>query len=185
MNDQYHMMDRDKIKGFSLIELLITLSILSILLAVSLPNFQDTVESINTNSQAKLLMTTLSLARSEAIKRGTNVAICPTDNGLDCREGVWSSGWMVFVDTNGDATGGAGSVDVGDIVIRVYERLGSGSALTFTGELIQYNNLGFSVSNSVQTLKLCPSTNNALNAHAVVIGLSGRGRRVEAGLTCP
>ena len=77
-------------KGYSLIELLVSLAILSILLAVALPNFQDTIESNVTNSQAKLFMTTLNLARSEAIKRGINVGICPSNDGLDCDAASWS-----------------------------------------------------------------------------------------------
>lgn len=175
----------NKIKGFSLIELMVALAILSILLALSLPNFQDIIESSITNSQAKSLMTTLNLARSEAIKRGTEVGLCASDDGADCNAGTWSDGWIVFVDSNGDADGDAGSIDAGDIVIRVFEALGSDSVLTSTVDLFQYNSLGFSQTGGVQTLKLCPSSNNAANARSVEINISGRGRRIEGGLTCP
>ena len=80
----------NKIRGFTLIELLITVSIVGILLAMSFPNFQDTIESMNTNSQIKMLMTTLNLARSEAVRRGENVALCATDDGVDCNDDTWS-----------------------------------------------------------------------------------------------
>ena len=62
-----------KIKGFSLIELLLAVAILGILIALSLPSFQDTIESMTTNSQVKVLLTTLSYARSEAVRQGRNV----------------------------------------------------------------------------------------------------------------
>ncbi|MEX0962622.1 MAG: GspH/FimT family pseudopilin [Pseudohongiellaceae bacterium] len=174
-----------KNKGYSLIELLVTVAILSILLAVSLPNFQDTIESNVTNSQAKLFMTTLNLARSEAIKRGSNVGICPSDDGVDCLAGSWSTGWIVFLDVNGDSDGDAGSIDAGDIVIRVFDALGADSVLTGTTDYFEYNSLGFSATAGVQTMKLCPSSNNADNARSVEIGVSGRGRRVEGGIACP
>jgi len=182
---QGRVIKSNKINGYSLIELLVTLAILGILLALSLPNFQDTIEASTTNSQAKLLMTTLNLARSEAIKLGTEVGICPSDDGVDCSAGDWSDGWVVFVDANDDADGDSGSIDVGDTIIRVFDSLGSNATLTSTVDLFQYNSLGFSETGGLQTLKICPSTNNAENARSVEIGVSGRGRRIEDGLVCP
>lgn len=174
-----------KNKGFSLIELLVVVAMLGILLALAAPGFQDTIESANTNSQAKSIMSTLNLARSEAVKRGRPVAICATTDGLDCSAGDWSEGWMIFVDTNNDADGDTGSVDVGDTIIRVYDTLGAGSTLTFTIDLLQYDAQGFSTAGATQTFLLCPLSNNANNARSVEVGVSGRGRRIEGGLVCP
>lgn len=167
-----------------MIELLVVMAILSILLAVSLPNFQDMIESNSTNSQAKLFLTTLNLARSEAIKRGGNVAICASDDGTDCDQNAWEEGWIVFFDANGDANGSAGSLDANDTLIRVFDSLGSNNVITFSVDLFEYNNLGFSATGGTQTLLICPASENAANARSIVIGPSGRGRRVEDGLAC-
>lgn len=170
--------------GFSLIELLVVMAILSILLAVSLPNFRDMIESNSSNSQAKLFLTTLNLARSEAIKRGGNVAVCASNDGADCDEDEWGEGWIVFFDANGDANGLTGSVDANDTLIRVFDSVGSSNVTTFTVDLFEYNNLGFSATGGTQTLLICPASSNAVNARSIVIGPSGRGRRVEDGLAC-
>lgn len=171
--------------GFTMIELLVALLIAGVLLGLALPSFQDTIESGITNSQTKVLLTTLNLARSEAIKRGTEVGLCPSDDSADCSAGSWSDGWIVFVDNNGDADGDSGSIDGGDEIIRVFDALGSDSVLTSSFDYFQYNELGFSETGGVQTLKLCPASNNASNARSIEISVAGRGRRIEDGLTCP
>ena len=175
----------NKIKGFTLIELLMATAILGILIALSLPSFQDTIESMNTNSQIKVLLTTLNFARSEAIKRGGNVAICASNDGTDCDANDWSEGWIVFVNANGAADGNTGSVVAGNTILRVFDSLGANSVLTFTVNLFEYNSLGFSDTGGVQTFLICPSSNNANNARSIEIAVSGRGRRIEGGLACP
>ena len=159
--------------------------ILGTLIAVSLPNFQDTMANNVINSQAKLFITTLNLARSEVIKRGTNVGICPSNDGLDCDAASGSARWIVFVDVNSDADGVGSSIDPGDIIIRVFDALGTKSALTVTADLMESNSLGFSATAGTQTMLLCPSTATSANTRSVEIGASGRSRRIEGGIVCP
>lgn len=173
------------LSGYSLIELLLAITVLSVLLAVSMPSFQATIESSTTNSQAKALLSTLAYARSEAVKRGEVVSICASDDGTDCDNDKWADGWIVFVDANGDADGAGGSVDGGDTLLRVFDSLGAGSTLSFTTDLFQYNALGFSETGGVQTFLICPASGTAANARSIQISLSGRGRRIEDGLVCP
>ncbi|MEX2132118.1 MAG: GspH/FimT family pseudopilin [Pseudohongiellaceae bacterium] len=174
-----------KQSGFTIIELLITVSIVGILAALSLPSFVDTIESMRTNSQAKTLLSALNLARSEAIRRGANIAMCASGDGADCEADAWSEGWIVFQDNNADADGDAGSVDAGDEIIRVYENIGGGSTMTFTVDLFEYDSQGFNATGALQTILICPSTDNADNARSIEISAAGRGRRIEDGLVCP
>ena len=177
------MMNVNKIKGFTVIELMIVVGVMGILLAVGLPSLQDTISRISTNSQAKTLVSSLNFARSEAIKRGSLVSICASSDGTDCAADAWSDGWLVFVDNNGDADGAAGSVDVGDEVLRVYQGLGSNS-LTFSADIQQFDPRGFGTNAGVRTFLLCPEDDNSANAQSVEISITGRGRRIHDGLDC-
>ncbi|MCS6948045.1 MAG: GspH/FimT family pseudopilin [Steroidobacteraceae bacterium] len=90
--------------GFTLLELMVALTVLSILIAVAVPSFRE----IGLNSRAAAahsdLVTALSYARSEAVRRGRNVAVCATTNFTNCTgPNGWPTGWIVFTDDSGVA----------------------------------------------------------------------------------
>ncbi|MDG2175706.1 MAG: GspH/FimT family pseudopilin [Gammaproteobacteria bacterium] len=174
-----------KNKGFTMLELLITLAILAILSTVAIPSLVDTLGRMSVNSGARNLVGTLNLARSEAVRRSQDVSICPTANGLDCAANNWTGGWIVFVDNNNDADGDTGSIDAGDTVIRVIEPLADLN-LSFTpaASLLVYDNKGFGKNTLIYTFKVCPQDGNIDNAKQVEISLSGRARTTDGVLTC-
>ena len=83
------------LSGFSLIELLTLLSIVAILAAIALPNFSATIKAERDTSQTNVLLDGLTLARTEAIKYGKPVTMCP-GNSSACTDGNWADGWIVF-----------------------------------------------------------------------------------------
>lgn len=162
-------------RGFTLVEMFIALVALSILLSVSLPSFRDTVEDVNTNARVKELITSLSLARSEAVKRGENIHVCAANNaGTDCAAGQWSLGWIVFEDVNGDADGSAGSIDAGDDVIRVVGVGRSPSVITFTAALVTFDNMGFNATSTPQEFEILPESSSVYHARCVQLSAVGR-----------
>lgn len=77
-----------KIKGFTLIELIITLAILTILTTVAVPGFRDYINNQKVKTVSLQLFNTINYARSEAIKRNSNVFV--TSNN-----GNWANGWII------------------------------------------------------------------------------------------
>jgi type IV fimbrial biogenesis protein FimT len=95
--------------GFTLMDLLTTLTVLGILMAVGIPSFSSVIRNNRITAHTNELVTALTFARSEAMKRGDVVTTCPSTDGEACEgSNDWSTGWFVFVDANAD---GARDVD--------------------------------------------------------------------------
>jgi type IV fimbrial biogenesis protein FimT len=86
--------------GFTLIEMLITVSIAAILAAIAIPSFSSFINSTRQSSAAMQLVSDLNLARSEAIKRNNRMLVCSRNNaGTDCASSTnWQGGWLVCVE---------------------------------------------------------------------------------------
>ncbi|MBC7375826.1 MAG: GspH/FimT family pseudopilin [Burkholderiaceae bacterium] len=86
------------VRGFTLIELLITLVIGGILMMTAVPALTTFKRNAELTSASNTLISSISAARGEAMKRGMNAMVVPSD-GVN-----WSSGWLVFVDVNRNFT---------------------------------------------------------------------------------
>ncbi|NZA26299.1 GspH/FimT family pseudopilin [Luteimonas sp. SJ-92] len=94
-------------RGFTLVELMVTVAIVAILLAVGLPSFQGSMRSNRVATATNELVAALSLARSEALRSPGGAFVCTTEDGVDCGGG-WADGWMVVLDYDGnELPGGA------------------------------------------------------------------------------
>lgn len=92
--------------GFTLVELLVTVAVAAILLALAVPGFGALVRSNRAEVQASSLVNSLGYARSEAVKRGVQVTVSPLAAGAP-----WNGGWRVWIDRNGDGAYAAGADD--------------------------------------------------------------------------
>lgn len=90
-------------KGFTLIELMVTLAILAIVLGMAIPSFSSMLQDSRVSSLGSELQGALLLARSEAIKRRQDVVLCRGNVGASsCENGTdWGGGWLVR-QTGGD-----------------------------------------------------------------------------------
>jgi len=84
--------------GFTLIELMVTVSIAAILLAVAAPSFVAFQRNSELTSATNSLLAGISAAKGEAMKRGLSAVIVPASNG------DWGTGWKIFVDRDRNQT---------------------------------------------------------------------------------
>lgn len=175
--------------GMSLVEVLATLAILSILLTVAVPSFDAMIASSRFAASANLYLTSLHLARSEAIKRNGRVALCKSADGATCTaNGRWDQGWIVFHDVNNNA-----QADGGEEILRVYEALPADRALSGNLPVANYVSYGAFgrtqlISGAFQagTLTLCRLSAGAGEARRIVISSTGRPRVEQINVAaCP
>ena len=125
--------------GVTLVELVVTLAVVGILVAVAVPSMQRFLTAKAVDAQAQEMAATMRMARSEAMKRNMEVSVCSSENTEDaspsCSDGAtkWSKGWVVFSDYDNSASldGDDKALKVQNEVKGVKEISGPASALTF------------------------------------------------------
>ena len=110
-----------KSSGFTLIELMVAIAIVSILMTLAVPSFIQMFQSNTISSNVNNFLADMRYARSEAVRRGGGVIMCRSDapeaaspvcgSGSGPGTNGWVSGWIIFHDVDGDGTRIASSTD--------------------------------------------------------------------------
>lgn len=91
-----HPPGRRHAAGFSLVELVIVMSVLAILLGIAIPNVQGFLVNYRASAQANDLIADIAYARGEAARLGRSTRVVAS--------GTWAAGWIVGADLNGDGS---------------------------------------------------------------------------------
>jgi len=170
-----------KYSGFTLIELMTTLSVAAIAIALATPSFSNVVLNNRMASSHNLILSALATTRSEAITRGTNVTVCASTNRTSCNSSNWENGWIIFSDYNGNQIINAGTNNClpgEDCLLTVKGTLGNG--ITVRNDIfanagwVQYNSQG--VVDSAGTFIMCDKRNER-RASAININYIGHARK--------
>lgn len=170
--------------GFTLVELLMALAVMAILGTFAVPSFHSLMDSSKLTAASNALLSSMHLARSEAIKRGNRVVLCKTADGVVCAErGGWEQGWMVFQDTNNN-----GERDSNEVVIQRIQPLAASLRLTGNSTVARY--VSFLATGGTRlvgggfqagTLTVC--NQSAGEARLIVLNAVGRPRIQKVGST--
>ena len=171
-------------RGFTLVELVATIVIAAILIAIAVPNMRMFVEKNRVKLAVGELATTLNFARSEATKRRFPITVCARASDSSCTAGgtSWNGGWLVFADADGN-----GAIDAGNEILRITSSLPQNVTLESKGfttpAIMQYSSAGeLSVNGK---FKICNSEPGYENiARAIDISATGRASVDPATYTC-
>ena len=167
---------RGATRGFTVVELLVSLAIAGILALVGMPAYQHWLGQSQLNNQAQFMAGAFNEARSEAIRRNLRVTLCKTRDGRTCDDDArWEQGWIMFVDQNQN-----GDLDEDEPVLRTE---GPAQARVSVhgnqpvANYVSFTSLGYArmLSGALQmgTLQLCLSGYDAVK---VVLANGGRAR---------
>jgi type IV fimbrial biogenesis protein FimT len=160
-------------RGFSLLELMVGVTVLAVLLGLAVPTFRDVIESNRVVAQNNDFIAALNSARSEAIKRSNAVTMCASANGAACSGATsWSSGWITFADINSN-----GNLDGSEVVLFQTGSMVGGLTLdsgTFTA--VRYNGMGMlnGVAGTFTLRKSGCTSTTGLRARRISLAVTGR-----------
>jgi len=157
-----------KIGGYTLLELLVTVSLMTITILLAIPSWLDWINTAETATQVNQLIAAINFARSEAIKRNTPVSMCQSVDGKRC-SGNWNDGYLIFI--NKDK---ADQIPAAANRLRFYRHLSSRGMLIWHGKgMFNISPLGYLfVQNSV--FSYCPKNKDPRFAREIIISTTGR-----------
>lgn len=115
---------------------MVTLVVIAILLTIGVPNMSNFLKNNRLTTATNSFVSSLNLARSEAIKQGRNATLCVSSDQATCTGANWATGWLAWVDIDAD-----GNLDAGE-TIRVAEALPENVTLAGTQNSFQFNSTG-------------------------------------------
>ncbi len=176
-------------RGFTLIEVLVVVAIISILATMAVPSFRNMILSNRAAGAASALQVSLNLARSEAVRRGSDARVTIAANAV---AGQWSNGWTVFVDKTTNANSGLAPTADDSTVARLevvaalngvsYGQSGSLNYFSYNGLGRMVDATGSTVAN--RTFWFYADTSDR---YCLIVNNTGRVRlaRVKSNETCP
>jgi type IV fimbrial biogenesis protein FimT len=153
--------------GYSLVELLVVMTIVAIVIGIAVPSYRYVTNSSRVTAEVNQLLGDMQYARSEAVKEGSAVSVCPSSNATTSSSPsclgstTWNSGWMVFSDLNGN-----GSFDTGDQLLRSQPALNSNDTFVASDSAVTY------VSFNREGFTSIPSSDNTSAAGGLVFKLN-------------
>lgn len=184
-------MGQHRISGFSLIELMVTIAIVAILLAVAFPSFEATMRSNRIATASNQLLASLSLTRMEAIRSPGGAAICTSTSGTACNGTSWNDGWMVWIDQNGNGAFDPPSTPAlatDDRIVRYEEGVGKvdiqveagGSGGATEENLIRFDRRGRLIGDT-RTVAVEPEacSSGSMLRRVIALNASGQGRMAK------
>ncbi len=134
-------------RGFTLIELMVTLAVLAIVLGIAIPSFNAMIRNNQSLALGDELISALNFTRSEAVKRSDIVTLCASNAARDGCGDDWTNGWLIIRDRDaGGEQGNNPTVNADADILRDREPLANGMSIAMNRGAavthVRFNQLG-------------------------------------------
>ena len=183
--------------GFTLIELMVTVSVAAVLLAIAAPSFSRLIAGNRITTQTNEFVGGMNLARAEAVRRGQGVSIRADIADVSGNLGIdFATGWTVFSDPTfagatpastaviRHATAPAGRTTLRRVTLASGVYTDATSSLT-DRSYVAFNARGGNNSGGTAYFRVCDATNSALAGRIVQVTTVGRVSLASSSTTCP
>lgn len=187
-----NLMDKTSNAGFTLIELVLVITLTGMLSAMAYPSFAGTIKSIRLSTASNQFLTSLNLARCEAIKRNLPVVLAKKAAATN----NWTQGWFIFIDVDGNKIYGGDSnwsvcpKDVQqDCVIASFDALNKDLQLSSVNNdnsqsYISFTNDGSLENGNSASFKLCSIDTAIKEYRTIAINLIGHSLVTKYATAC-
>ncbi len=162
--------------GFTLIESLIVLGIISILASFMAPSFADLIQRSRATTVHNWIVTSIMVARQTAVTYNVMTTLCPSSTGISC-SGQWHDGSIVFIDRNRNAR-----VDDEDTIIKWFQYPLDGGTIKWRSfrnrKYLQITSMGYTNFQNGNFV-YCPANQDPRFRRQIVINMIGRARSVH------
>ncbi len=163
--------------GYTLLEFLVALMIISILGVMVGPQFIDALDRNRQQSALGDSFTMLGAARAEAVNQQDRIAVCPSTDQAACNGTSWEAGWIMFLDDgNGGGTENDGDRHADETLLRVGQEAGDNITIRTRNfadaGAISFDQDGMATDRG--TVVVCRG--NAAQASAIILNFSGQAR---------
>jgi type IV fimbrial biogenesis protein FimT len=170
-------------RGFTLVEMMVAISIIVILLGIAIPNFRTFVLNAQIRSTAEGLLAGLNLARTEAIRRNTHVTFWMVDGITStCDQVNTGTSWVVSVNDPEDSCHSAASTTSSPRIVQARAATEVGGNITVTatgGTCLTFNGFGGTeakcTGGTARLTQIAIAPPTGTTARALRIALSGAG----------
>ncbi len=157
--------------GFSLIELMVAIAVVSILSAIALPSMNDLLVKMRVDNEISEMQRLLLTARNTAINTGKFTTVCPLVGGV-CKK-RWHRKISVFTNDANTVANGK-SFTGADELVKIKETIETGDKLEFADTSVIFSPSGRMVSpNLNRTFKYCPK-GQPNSSRGIDLSVSGR-----------
>ncbi|MBB1428274.1 MULTISPECIES: GspH/FimT family pseudopilin [unclassified Shewanella] len=170
------MTNFNRVKGFGLIEVIVTTLVVMLMSLIAIPSFKSVNEQVRVKSNIITIQQSLQFARNMAINYGRRVTVCNLEDNNCTKQ--WHKGFTVFLDGSQK-----NELSVDDIILLQVPSFNENDFVYYNRTSVRFQPDGLA-SGTNGTFRYCPNSIDSPYSKAVIINQSGRVRFSKKKVTC-